>query len=141
VAGCFEYYADLAEKLDLEQDALLEVPMEQFKCSTRKEPLGIVGLITPWYSTSRYMTMLAFGSSHSGRRISAHVLKEHHITCVLHTVPPAQLRFSLSSPTMTGLSGEWLCRNYPMLMGAWKVAPALAAGCTCILKPSEIASM
>lgn len=48
VAGCFEYYADLAEKLDKEQDAPFEVPMEQFKCSTRKEPLGVVGLITPW---------------------------------------------------------------------------------------------
>jgi betaine-aldehyde dehydrogenase len=26
-------------------------------------------------------------------------------------------------------------------MGAWKVAPALAAGCTAILKPSELASV
>ncbi|KAK9272729.1 hypothetical protein L1049_003106 [Liquidambar formosana] len=31
--------------------------------------------------------------------------------------------------------------NYPLLMAAWKVAPALAAGCTAILKPSELASM
>ena len=28
--------------------------------------------------------------------------------------------------------------NYPMLMAAWKVAPALAAGCTLVLKPSEL---
>eukprot|EP01119_Soliformovum_irregulare_P012135 TRINITY_DN313_c0_g1_i1.p1 TRINITY_DN313_c0_g1~~TRINITY_DN313_c0_g1_i1.p1 ORF type:complete len:500 (+),score=167.86 TRINITY_DN313_c0_g1_i1:397-1896(+) len=28
--------------------------------------------------------------------------------------------------------------NYPLLMAAWKVAPALAAGCTVILKPSEV---
>ena len=27
--------------------------------------------------------------------------------------------------------------NYPMLMFTWKVAPALAAGCTIILKPAE----
>jgi phenylacetaldehyde dehydrogenase len=27
--------------------------------------------------------------------------------------------------------------NYPMSMAAWKVAPALAAGCTVILKPAE----
>lgn len=27
--------------------------------------------------------------------------------------------------------------NYPLLMAVWKVAPALAAGATCILKPSE----
>ena len=28
--------------------------------------------------------------------------------------------------------------NYPLLMAAWKVAPALAAGCTIVLKPSEL---
>jgi phenylacetaldehyde dehydrogenase len=26
--------------------------------------------------------------------------------------------------------------NFPLLMAAWKLAPALAAGCTCILKPA-----
>lgn len=28
--------------------------------------------------------------------------------------------------------------NFPMLMASWKVAPALAAGCTVVLKPSEV---
>jgi len=28
--------------------------------------------------------------------------------------------------------------NYPLLMATWKVAPALAAGCTIVLKPSEL---
>ncbi len=27
--------------------------------------------------------------------------------------------------------------NYPLLQISWKVAPALAAGCTMVLKPSE----
>ncbi|KAK6924899.1 Aldehyde dehydrogenase domain [Dillenia turbinata] len=31
--------------------------------------------------------------------------------------------------------------NYPLLMATWKVAPALAAGCAAILKPSELASV
>jgi betaine-aldehyde dehydrogenase len=31
--------------------------------------------------------------------------------------------------------------NYPLLMAAWKVAPALAAGCTMVLKPSEWTSL
>ncbi|KAL8544930.1 hypothetical protein ACS0TY_005223 [Phlomoides rotata] len=34
---------------------------------------------------------------------------------------------------------NWM--NYPMLMATWKVAPALAVGCTKILKPSELASV
>lgn len=28
--------------------------------------------------------------------------------------------------------------NYPLMMAAWKLAPALAAGCTIVLKPSEL---
>lgn len=31
--------------------------------------------------------------------------------------------------------------NGPLAMGAWKVAPALAAGCSVVLKPSELASL
>ncbi|XP_058762531.1 aminoaldehyde dehydrogenase 2, peroxisomal [Vicia villosa] len=79
VAGCFEYYADLAEKLDARQKAPVSLPMDTFKSHVLREPIGVVGLITPW--------------------------------------------------------------NYPMLMATWKVAPALAAGCAAILKPSELASL
>lgn len=28
--------------------------------------------------------------------------------------------------------------NYPVMMAAWKVAPALAAGCSIVIKPSEV---
>ncbi|KAL6325590.1 hypothetical protein AAG906_023435 [Vitis piasezkii] len=79
VAGCFKYYAELAEALDAKQRIPISIPMESFKTHVLKEPIGVVALITPW--------------------------------------------------------------NYPLLMAAWKVAPALAAGCTAILKPSELASV
>lgn len=36
-----------------------------------------------------------------------------------------------------GVCGQIVPWNYPLLMAAWKLAPALAAGNTCILKPSE----
>lgn len=49
VAGCFEYYADLAEGLDAKQKAPLSLPMDTFKGYILKEPIGVVGLITPWY--------------------------------------------------------------------------------------------
>lgn len=79
VAGCFKYYAELAEALDAQQRIPISIPMESFKTHVLKEPIGVVALITPW--------------------------------------------------------------NYPLLMAAWKVAPALAAGCSAILKPSELASV
>jgi betaine-aldehyde dehydrogenase len=37
-----------------------------------------------------------------------------------------------------GVVGQIIPWNYPLLMAAWKVAPALAAGCTVVLKPSEL---
>lgn len=75
-AGCFDFYADLAEGLDLQQEKPVSLADDRFTCIARKEPLGVAGAIIPW--------------------------------------------------------------NFPMLMAAWKVAPALAAGCTIVLKPSEL---
>src|SRR5262249_45968787 len=36
-----------------------------------------------------------------------------------------------------GVCGQIIPWNFPFLMAAWKLAPALAAGNTCVLKPSE----
>lgn len=37
-----------------------------------------------------------------------------------------------------GVCGQITPWNYPLLQASWKIAPALAAGCTLVLKPSEI---
>ena len=37
-----------------------------------------------------------------------------------------------------GVCGQILPWNYPLLQASWKMAPALAAGCTLVMKPSEI---
>lgn len=77
-AGCFDFYAGLAEELD---GAVETVPLsdERFTSKVAREPVGVVGAIIPW--------------------------------------------------------------NYPLLMAAWKVAPALAAGCCVVLKPAETTSL
>jgi betaine-aldehyde dehydrogenase len=73
-AGCFDFYAGLAEKQDA-NGAAIALPDDRFVSKAVREPLGVVGAIIPW--------------------------------------------------------------NFPLLMAAWKVAPALAAGCTIVLKPAE----
>ena len=78
-AATFEYYAGLAEQLDIDTEETIELPEPRFSSKVVKEPIGVAGAIIPW--------------------------------------------------------------NFPMLMAAWKVAPALAAGCTMVLKPSEITSL
>ena len=37
----------------------------------------------------------------------------------------------------TGVVGQIIPWNFPILMQAWKLGPALAAGCTVVLKPAE----
>ncbi len=71
----FHYYGGLADKLE---GSVLPLDKPGFFAYTRKEPVGVVGIITPW--------------------------------------------------------------NSPLLLLAWKLAPALAAGCTVVIKPSEFTS-
>ncbi|QMV16798.1 acetaldehyde dehydrogenase ExaC [Vibrio spartinae] len=40
-------------------------------------------------------------------------------------------------PEPIGVVGQIIPWNFPMLMAAWKLAPALAAGCCVVLKPAE----
>ncbi|HMO04142.1 MAG TPA: aldehyde dehydrogenase family protein [Kiritimatiellia bacterium] len=50
-------------------------------------------------------------------------------------VPDNALNLTLKEPVgVVALIVPW---NYPMLLAAWKLAPALSAGCTVVLKPAE----
>ncbi len=40
-------------------------------------------------------------------------------------------------PKPVGVCGQIIPWNFPLLMAAWKIAPALACGNTCVLKPAE----
>jgi betaine-aldehyde dehydrogenase len=51
-------------------------------------------------------------------------------------VPAASQTMVVREPI--GVCGQIIPWNYPLLMAAWKLAPALAAGNTCVLKPSEL---
>ncbi|CAN0166211.1 unnamed protein product, partial [Discosporangium mesarthrocarpum] len=76
---CFRFYAGLAEALDKEEPEPVALSDDKFVSKVVREPLGVVGAITPW--------------------------------------------------------------NYPLLMAVQKVAASLAAGCTVVLKPSELAPL
>ena len=53
----------------------------------------------------------------------------------VNPVPDNALSLTLKEPV--GVAGQIIPWNYPLLMAAWKLAPAIAAGCTCVLKPAE----
>jgi betaine-aldehyde dehydrogenase len=50
-------------------------------------------------------------------------------------VPAEAVAFAMREPI--GVAGQIIPWNYPLMMAAWKIAPALAAGCTVVLKPAE----
>src|SRR5947207_1598920 len=53
----------------------------------------------------------------------------------VNPVPDNAVSLTMKEPI--GVAGQIIPWNYPLLMAAWKLAPALAAGCTCVLKPAE----
>ena len=46
------------------------------------------------------------------------------------------LNFTLREPV--GVAGAIVPLNYPVLLAVWKIAPALACGCSVVVKPSEL---
>jgi acyl-CoA reductase-like NAD-dependent aldehyde dehydrogenase len=54
---------------------------------------------------------------------------------VLPVSAPNMLCYTRREPV--GVCGQIVPWNFPLLMAAWKISPALAAGCTTVLKPAE----
>ncbi|MFB7933926.1 aldehyde dehydrogenase [Streptomyces sp. NPDC056039] len=51
-----------------------------------------------------------------------------------HTAPDALALVTREAAGVVGAVVPW---NFPLTLAGWKIAPALAAGCTVVLKPSE----
>jgi aldehyde dehydrogenase (NAD+) len=49
--------------------------------------------------------------------------------------------FPNRKPQSLGVAGQIIPWNFPLLMAAWKIAPALATGNTVVLKPAETTSL
>ena len=59
-----------------------------------------------------------------------------HIASEAHVTDSAALNYTLRQPIgVAGLISPW---NLPLYLLTWKIAPAIAAGNTCIAKPSEL---
>ncbi|MGA2173848.1 MAG: aldehyde dehydrogenase family protein [Verrucomicrobiota bacterium] len=52
-----------------------------------------------------------------------------------------QYAFPGKTPRPLGVAGQIIPWNFPLLMAAWKIAPALACGNTVVLKPSKTTSI
>jgi acyl-CoA reductase-like NAD-dependent aldehyde dehydrogenase len=79
------------------------------------------------------------------RRVDVHLAAEHLRYFAGWPTKIAGQTLPVAQPDMhcytrmepVGVCGQIIPWNFPLLMAAWKVAPALAAGCTIVLKPAE----
>ena len=95
--------------------------------------------------------LIALESLDSGKPVSA--IRRQDLPAVLDTltyyagwadkingqVIPARadaLTYTVREPL--GVVGAIIPWNFPLMIGMWKIAPALACGCTVVLKPAEI---
>jgi len=53
------------------------------------------------------------------------------------TIPFSKEFFNYTRHEPVGVVGQIIPWNFPFMMAAWKIAPALATGCTIVLKPAE----
>jgi len=57
------------------------------------------------------------------------------------TIPVGDGRLVYTLREPIGVVGQIVPWNFPLMLAAWKLAPALAAGCTVVLKPAEETSL
>jgi aminomuconate-semialdehyde/2-hydroxymuconate-6-semialdehyde dehydrogenase len=62
-----------------------------------------------------------------------------HFAAEAHSMEDTAINYTLRDPIgVVGCISPW---NFPLYLFTWKIAPALAAGCTVVAKPSEITPM
>jgi phenylacetaldehyde dehydrogenase len=90
------------------------------------KPLAMAKAVDVPLSADQFHYMSGWATKLNGETISPSV----------SFMPGAEFHaYTLRQPI--GVVGQIIPWNFPLLMAAWKLAPALAAGCTVVLKPAE----
>jgi betaine-aldehyde dehydrogenase len=113
------YLLGFAQQIELRRESLIELQMQN-----NGKPRHEAGIdIDDAVATFTYYAGLA------GQ------MQDRQDSEVSLSVPGFNSRVSKQPLGVVGLIVPW---NFPLVTSAWKLAPALAAGCTVVLKPSEI---
>jgi phenylacetaldehyde dehydrogenase len=108
---------------------LIEVHAEEFaqlESLDNGKPVGVARVADVPLAADLFRYMAGWATKIEG----------HTIPLSVPYTPGAQyLAYTLREPV--GVVGQIIPWNFPLLMAAWKLGPALAAGCTVVLKPAE----
>src|SRR2546429_2374760 len=108
---------------------LLEAHTEEFgyiESLDNGKPLGIAKAADVPLAADLFRYMAGWATKIEGNTIPI---------SVPYTPGAKYLAYTLREPV--GVVGQIIPWNFPLLMAAWKLGPALATGCTVVLKPAE----
>ncbi|HEY4045362.1 MAG TPA: aldehyde dehydrogenase family protein [Acidobacteriaceae bacterium] len=104
---------------------LIEANLEEFaeiESLDNGKPVSVARAADVPLTVDMFRYMAGWATKISGRTLSLSLPNEYH-------------SYTLCEPL--GVVGQIIPWNFPLLMAAWKLAPALAAGCTVVLKVAE----
>src|SRR5713226_8502906 len=108
---------------------LLEANTEEFaylESLDNGKPLGVAKAADVPLAVDLFRYMAGWATKIEGNTIPL---------SVPYTPGAKYLSYTLREPV--GVVGQIIPWNFPLLMAAWKLGPALATGCTVVLKPAE----
>ena len=110
---------------------LLEAHADEFaelEAIDNGKPKGMAGAVDIPGAISQLRFMAGFASKLNGETIAPYTF-------------PAGMLFGYTTKEPVGVCAQIVPWNFPLLMACLKIGPALAAGCTTILKPAEQTSL
>src|SRR5215475_13872406 len=108
---------------------LLEARLEEFaqlEALDNGKPLKVARVADVPLAVDMFRYMAGWATKIEGNTIPISVLPA-----------PGANFFAYTRHEPIGVVGQIIPWNFPLLMAAWKLAPALASGCTAVLKPAE----
>jgi phenylacetaldehyde dehydrogenase len=90
------------------------------------KPVGVARVADVPLAADMFHYMAGWATKHHGATLPLSVL-----------YTPGVQYHSYTRPEPVGVVGQIIPWNFPLLMAAWKLAPALATGCTVVLKVAE----
>jgi phenylacetaldehyde dehydrogenase len=108
---------------------LIESHLEEFaqlESLDNGKPLGVARAADVPLAVDHFRYMAGWATKIEGNTIPI---------SVPYTPGTRYLSYTLREPV--GVVGQIIPWNFPLLMAAWKLGPALASGCTIVLKPAE----
>jgi acyl-CoA reductase-like NAD-dependent aldehyde dehydrogenase len=147
-----EAYATVPRAAEADVDRAVEASSKAFPAWSRTTPSKRTALMLAFADLlqSHFEELVAAESRNSGKPVAFAATPElqHSIDVIRYyagatskltgeTIPVSPHSFSYTLREPVGVCGQIIPWNYPLMMAVWKVAPAIAAGNTVVLKPAS----